>query len=434
MIRISFFSLALCGVLFSNTALASGPQDDIQCKVEQDQVNTAVFVEGKISQTYRACNKGTIANLEVIAEIEFNGGTVDMAIMDAHFTTRALKTFTAENYNGTSLVMENLSIPTFKNDGYTIMIKTFDGASMVMPATDDPTQFVGESRLGSTALDKNLKFTTGIRASAPDLDAASEGRGDSNGPVLSAQARTAAGLDLAVSGDCASAQRLSTGVLNFVGETFIQRFQTCDRGRIGEIKMATPFVEPGFAFEYALLRTDYSVIADGTFTTEDVTDGELLLTFEKASVRKGQTVMLKISCPQGARIAALAKGAEDNGFGKLYVNSQSVPYNLCMAAGLDAATASDVVATHNGRDEIEIGAYPVPFGESLSITIRGIVQEGAALQLLNHQGRPVRVVSLAGGKLDAPVRFRELHNLRPGLYTIRLHNGDTVVSKRILKG
>ena len=198
--------------------------------------------------------------------------------------------------------------------------------------------------------------------------------------------------------------------------------------------MATPFVEPGFAFEYALLRTDYSVIADGTFTTEDVTDGELLLTFEKASVRKGQTVMLKISCPQGARIAALAKGAEDNGFGKLYVNSQSVPYNLCMAAGLDAATASDVVATHDGRDEIEIGAYPVPFGESLSITIRGIVQEGAALQLLNHQGRPVRVVSLAGGKLDAPVRFRELHNLRPGLYTIRLHNGDTVVSKRILKG
>ena len=233
MIRFSFLSLALLGALISNTALASGPQDDIQCKVEQDMVNTAIFVEGKISQTYRACNKGTIANLEVIADIEFNGGTVDMAIMDAHFTPRALKTFTAENYNGTSLVMNTLSIPTLKNEVYTIMIKTFDGATMVMPATDDPAQFVGESRLGSTALDKNLKFNTGIRASAPDLDAASEGRGDSNGPVLNAQARTAAGLDLAVNGDCVSAQRLSTGVLNFVGETFVQRFQACDRGRIG---------------------------------------------------------------------------------------------------------------------------------------------------------------------------------------------------------
>ena len=99
MIRISFLSLALLGVLFSNTALATGPQDDIQCKVEQDQVNTAIFVEGMITQSYRACNKGTIANLEVIADIQFNGGTVDMAILDADFTTRAMKTFTAENYN-----------------------------------------------------------------------------------------------------------------------------------------------------------------------------------------------------------------------------------------------------------------------------------------------------------------------------------------------
>ena len=42
-----------------------------------------------ITQSYRACNKGTIANLEVIADIQFNGGTVDVAILDADFTTRA---------------------------------------------------------------------------------------------------------------------------------------------------------------------------------------------------------------------------------------------------------------------------------------------------------------------------------------------------------
>lgn len=434
MIRISFLSLALLGVLFSNTALASGPQDDIQCKVEQDQVNTAIFVEGMITQSYRACNKGTIANLEVIADIQFNGGTVDMAILDADFTTRAMKTFTAENYNGTSLTMDNLSIPTLKHDGYTIMIKTFDGASMVMPATDDANLFVGEARLGSAALDKNLKFNTGIRGSAPDFDAVNEGRGQNNGPTPNAQARSAAGLDLTVEGDCASAQRLSTGVLNFEGETFVQLFYACDRGRVGQIKVATPFVEPGYSFEYALLRQDNSILSNGFFTSEDVTDGELLLTFDKGAVRKGQAVLLKVVCPQGARIATLAKGADNADFGKLYVNNQSMPFTLCMAAGLESSMATDVESEQNGRDEIEIGAYPVPFGESLSITIRGIVQEGATLQLLNHQGRPVRVVSLAGGKLDAPVRFRDLDNLRPGLYTIRLHNGDTVVSKRILKG
>ena len=91
-----------------------------------------------------------------------------------------------------------------------------------------------------------------------------------------------------------------------------------------------------------------------------------------------------------------------------------MPFNLCMAAGLESSTATDVESEQNGRDEIEIGAYPVPFGESLSITIRGIVQEGATLQLLNHQGRPVRVVSLAGGRqLDAPVRFRDLRRPAP---------------------
>ena len=29
---------------------------------------------------------------------------------------------------------------------------------------------------------------------------------------------------------------------------------------IGEIKLATPFVEPGFSFEYALMRFDNSII------------------------------------------------------------------------------------------------------------------------------------------------------------------------------
>ena len=63
MIRTSFLSLALLGVLFSNTALAAIPQDDIQCKVEQGQINTAVVVESMVMQTYRACTKGFIANL-----------------------------------------------------------------------------------------------------------------------------------------------------------------------------------------------------------------------------------------------------------------------------------------------------------------------------------------------------------------------------------
>ena len=103
MIRFSFLSFALLGILFSNTALAATPQDDIQCKVEQDQVNTAIFVEGMITQSYRSCTKGTIANLEVIADVQFNGGTVDMGVIDAHMTPRALKTFTADNYNGVSL-------------------------------------------------------------------------------------------------------------------------------------------------------------------------------------------------------------------------------------------------------------------------------------------------------------------------------------------
>ena len=168
--------------------------------------------------------------------------------------------------------------------------------------------------------------------------------------------------------------------------------------------------------------------------SEDVIDGELQLTFDKGAVRKDQTVLLKVTCPQGARLAALAKGASDASFGRLYVNGQSMQYNLAMAVGIDAADAADVQAENDGRDELEIGAYPVPFGESLSITIRGVVKAGATLQLLNHVGMPERVISLAGGQLDAPIRFTDLDTLRPGLYTIRLINGDKAFSKRILKG
>ena len=132
-----------------------------------------------------------------------------------------------------------------------------------------------------------------------------------------------------------TAQRNSTGVLNFEGQTFVQLFYACDKGRIGQIKLATPFVEPGFGFEYALMRHDNSIITSGTFTSEDVTDGELQLTFDKGAVRKDQAVRLKVVCPQGARIATLAKGASDADFGKLYVNGQSMQYNLAMAVGIN---------------------------------------------------------------------------------------------------
>ena len=47
---------------------------------------------------------------------------------------------------------------------------------------------------------------------------------------------------------------------------------------------------------------------------------------------------------------------------------------------------------------------------------------------------PVKAISLTGGQQDAPIRFTDLSNLRPGLYTARLLSGRTVVSKRILKG
>ena len=151
----------------------------------------------------------------------------------------------------------------------------------------------------------------------------------------------------------------------------------------------------------------------GTFTSEDVIDGELQLTFDKGAVRKDQTVLLKVTCPQGARLAALAKGANDASFGRLYVNNQSMQYNLAMAVGINAANAADVQSDNDGRDALEIGAYPVPFGESLSITIRGVVKAGATLQLLNHVGMPERVISLAGGQLDAPIRFTDLDQPAP---------------------
>ena len=107
--------------------------------------------------------------------------------------------------------------------------------------------------------------------------------------------------------------------------------------------------------------------------------------------------MLKVVVPTDARLAVLAYGTND--FGRLYINGQASPYNLAMAAGLDAATASNIQnSDDDGRDKIELGAYPVPFGESLSITVRGTVADGALLQLLDHQGMPVQAISLKGGQ------------------------------------
>ncbi|RPG81044.1 MAG: T9SS C-terminal target domain-containing protein [Crocinitomicaceae bacterium TMED114] len=437
MIRTSFLSLAVLSLLFSNVSFAAAPQDDIQCKVEQDQINTAVFMQGILTQSYRACSKGTIAALEVVAAVEFNGGSVDVHIKDEQFNTRAMKTFTADNFNGRSFYLDNLAIPSLKGDDFTIMIKTLGNAECILPGTDDAAQFIGDVHVNGTPEGKNIKFAAHFRGASSDMGEANTGRTVNNlgtdGSASNAHARVAAGLDLSVQGDCESAQRMSTGVLNFEGETVIQTFQSCERGRVTEIKVATPFVEPGFEYEYALGYTHGDVICGGTFTSENVSDGELLLELDKGAVRKGQSVMLKMVIPTGARIAVLAAGSND--FGRLFIDGQASAYNIAMAAGLDAATASDVQSSDDdGRNRIELGAYPVPFDERLSITVRGTVADGALLQLLDHQGMPVEAISLTGGKQNAPIRFNNLSNLRPGLYTVRLLSGRTVASKRILKG
>lgn len=435
MIRTSFFSLALLGLLFSNVALATPSNGEIQCKVEQDEVTTALFLQGMLTQTYRACSKGSIASLDVVAAVEFNGGYVSVAIMDENNILRAIKTFTADNYNGTSMYLDNLAIPTLRNNTFNIVIKTFDGSSCVLPCTDNEDMFVGEMKVGSTAESKNLKFTSAFRGASSNLQNADGSRGNSDeAGHTSAHSRVAASLDLTVEGDCNSAQRKSTGVLNFESETVVQMFKACDRGRISQIKLAVPFVEPGYDFEYALLRADYTPIASGEFTHENTTDGELLLTFDEGSVRKDEPVFLKIVCPVGARMAVLADGSSDSSFGRLYVDGQATPFNLAMAAGLNAATASHVQATTEGRDDIQVGIYPVPFGNVLNVSIRGALVEGALLQLLDHQGKPLQQRYLAGGSLDKPLRLNDLSSLRPGLYTIRLVSGDHVVTKRILKG
>jgi hypothetical protein len=246
--------------------------------------------------------------------------------------------------------------------------------------------------------------------------------------------RNAAGLDLDVSGDCHAAQRQSNGVLNFVGGSFLQTFYACDRGRVVEAKLAAPFVKPGFDYTYTLAHFSGDVLAEGTFTSEDVTNGELSLTFDKGSVRKGQQLSLRVNCPEGSRIALLAKGVDNTDFGRLYMNGHTVPFNIAMAAGLESATAEDVLGTDDGRAALSLTAYPIPFGDALSAKVRGTVQEGARLQVLDHQGMPIKSISLTAGQLEAPVRFTDLGDLRPGIYSLRLLSGRQSVSIRILKG
>ena len=137
MIRSFSLLLGLFGLLIQ-TVSATPPQDDL-CKVEQDHINTAIYIDGQtLSQNLRACAKGTISIVEIIASADFDGGYFDVAILDDTFTPKALHTVTADNYNGTSFVLNNLSIPTLMNDQFTIMIRAKNGASCVVPGTDDP--------------------------------------------------------------------------------------------------------------------------------------------------------------------------------------------------------------------------------------------------------------------------------------------------------
>ena len=436
MIRSFTFLLGLFG-LFLQTASAASPQDDL-CKVEQDHINTAIYIDGaQMTQSLRACSKGTIAMLEVIASADFNDdGYFNVAIKDENFVTKAMQVITADNYNGTSFVLSNLAIPTLMNDQFTVVIRAQNGASCVVPGTDDPNMFVGEARLHGTYLDKNAKLTLDVRHGTPQLNQANDSRKADHGnvnPPSNALSRTAAGLALDVTGDCEAAQRQSNGVLNVVGGSFLQTFYACDRGRVVEAKLAVPFVKPGFEYTYTLSHFNGEVIADGTFTTENVTDGELTLSFDKGSARKGQQLSLKVTCPEGSRIALLAKGVDNTDFGRLYIDGQTVPFNIAMATGLESATAEDVMGTDNGRAALALTAFPIPFGDALSAKIKGTVQEGARLQVLNHQGMPVKSITLTAGQLEAPVRFTDLGDLRPGIYSLRLLSGRQAVSIRILK-
>ena len=100
----------------------------------------------------------------------------------------------------------------------------------------------------------------------------------------------------------------------------------------------------------------------------------------------------------------------------------------------DSALAADITSTDDGRIGLDLSAYPNPFNNALNIQVRGTVQEGALLQILDHQGMPVKAVALSAGPVDRPIRMDDLGDLRPGIYSLRLLSGRQTVSIRILKG
>ena len=218
MIRNSFLVLALAGLSFSNLGLAAAPQDAISCKTEQDQITTAFFVQGKVMQSFMACSRGTLASLEVFADIEFDGGRIDVEIADADGNARALKTFTAHNYNGYSLVLNDMAIPSTKGQEFLISLKLMNVDHCLLPGTNDALQLVGGLRVDGQALQANIKFSAGFRGMTTNMEGIAPDRiGASGNDIPNAVSRDVVNLDLDVNGDCVTAKSESHGVLNLKG-------------------------------------------------------------------------------------------------------------------------------------------------------------------------------------------------------------------------
>ena len=424
MIQFNIPSIAIIAALLIPTSVAANSDE---CSTQQHNKNTTISVQnGSLTQSFPVCEKGLIKSIRIDATVEFTGNSpVRCEILDEAGNVVAERFLYAGQYTAEDrLTIEDLNIHTAYSTQMSIKVGADADVKVIFDATTTSNSFVGSLLVNGNNENSNISF--GVDIVSFDYSSSSDFTGAGGTTAVSTDQ-----IDIHAEGECNYAQTSTTGVIAFEGDTFIQGFKACSRGKLTEIAIATPYVEANKTFNYTVMNEKSVAICDGTFTSDDATNGVLRIPLCDVNTRVGMKFFLRVDCSDNARLACYVSVNSEDLNNTTYINGQVQPVTLTFAAGVHVALANLESADNYGK-VTTVEAYPVPFGSVLNIVVNGEIAQGATLELIDTRGNVHYAVSLAANAKGARVKMSDLSMVQ-GIYAVRVINGRDIVTMQVVK-
>lgn len=413
------------GNLYAQDAVLSNSQKGdakYDCVKSVSNHNRTLVASGEVvTQTFEACETGTIDQVNVTAKNLTDGATYGAQIVNSFGYVMDRTSFGNDDLKNGTITLD-LNVEVHYGKTYSLQLTAPQDKPMGLRYESGPR---GTLTKDGDAVNGELAMTMGIAAEGMQhVAAASQTRGgNTENPgtrALSNECKVAVnGFDNTIS-------------LDEAGHFATQALYACSEGTLKQVSLKLRAYGE-FQGSFEITNNRGASIFSRRVSARDGENGELFIPVN-IPVEQGERLTLKIKALNNAGL--LLHGNSKEKVGKCTKNGAELGLNLEFTAHIEMGELQD--DTSDNIDAVtkagtKVTTYPNPFTNQLSVRLENAGEGNAVVQLLDFSGNVLRSDVIDVKEASEEISFDTNSISRAGYYALRIIQGDDVKNVTVMK-